>query len=214
MTEAWVACSARPDRRQIAFTFDDGPSGSTLPVLDVLEAHGARGTFFAVGEWVIRLPEVVRETAARGHELGNHTWKHFNADVETDVERWRAEIQRTSEAIERETGQAPRLFRPPYGANPCRLARVAAACGLNATILWTVQSTDWQGNDEHERIETDVVEQAHAGAIVLHHDGWAPSDEKNHGSPQNGTLKALPRILERLGNDGYRFVTVSELLAA
>ena len=213
VTEPWVVCSARPDRRQVALTFDDGPSGSTEAVLDVLDAHGARGTFFVVGEWVERLPDVVRATAARGHELGNHTWTHVDGREVVDPEVWRDEIRRTSDIVEGIAGHAPRLFRPPYGAVPGRFARVAAACGLDATVLWTVTPDDWQLEIRHEQIEEEVVSSAHAGAIVLHHDG-RPGDESNHGEPLVETVRALPRILERLADDGYRFVTVSELLAA
>jgi peptidoglycan/xylan/chitin deacetylase (PgdA/CDA1 family) len=213
VTEPWVVCSARPDRRQVALTFDDGPSGSTEAVLDVLDAHGARGTFFVVGEWVERLPDVVLATATRGHELGNHTWTHFNGREVVDTELWRDQIRRTSDAVQRIAGHAPRFFRPPFGAVPGRFARVAAACGLEATVLWTVQSVDYESAVDDARIEADVIAEVHPGAIVLHHDGDVRND-LNTGTPQAGTVRALPRILERLAADGYRFVTVSELLAA
>ena len=213
MAEPWVVCSARPDRREIAFTFDDGPSGSTLDVLDVLDAHDARGTFFVVGEWVERRPEIARALAERGHEVGNHTWSHFDGRVLTDETVWRNEIERTSDTIASTTGSPPRMFRPPYGAVPGRFARVAAVCSLEATVLWTVTPDDWESQPDDGRIEGEVVASVHPGAIVLHHDG-RPGDDWNSGSPQAGTVRALPRILGRLADDGYRFVTVSELLAA
>lgn len=213
MTDPRIVSSAPAAGRAIAITFDDGPSGSTEAVLDVLDAHEARGTFFVVGQWVERLPHVVRAIGERGHELGNHTWTHFDASEVPDEELWRDELRRTSETIAATVGRAPVLFRPPYGHEPERFSAVAAACSLGATVLWSVDPEDWESNEDDGLIEATVVAEARPGAIVLHHDGDV-RDDLNSGSPQGGTVRALPRILERLADDGYRFVTVSELLAA
>ena len=213
MTEPWIVSSAPAAGRAIAVTFDDGPSGSTQDVLQILDAHQARGTFFVVGRWAERLPHVVRAIAERGHELGNHTWTHFDASEVPDEELWRDELRRTSETIAAAAGCPPVLFRPPYGHEPERFSVVAAECGLGTTAMWSVDPEDWESNDDDASIEATVVSSAEPGAIVLHHDGDVRAD-LNRGSPQAGTLRALPRILERLANDGYRFVTVSELLAA
>jgi peptidoglycan/xylan/chitin deacetylase (PgdA/CDA1 family) len=80
-------------------------------------------------------------------------------------------------------------------------------------VLWTVTPEDWKPDARHEQIEDDVLSSAHSGAIVLHHDG-RPGEEPNRAEPRPATVAALPRILEGLAADGYRFVTVSELLAA
>ena len=213
VTEPRIVSSAPAAGRAIAVTFDDGPSGSTQDVLDVLEAHEARGTFFVVGQWTERLPHVVQAIAERGHEVANHTWTHFDASEVPDEELWRDELRRTSETIAAAAGRPPVLFRPPYGHEPERLAAVAAECGLGTTVLWSVDPEDWEGNEDDGLIEAAVLAEVHPGAIVLHHDG-RPGQDWNSGSPQAGTVRALPRILERLADDGYRFVTVSELLAA
>jgi peptidoglycan/xylan/chitin deacetylase (PgdA/CDA1 family) len=213
VTEPQVVSSAPAAGRAIALTFDDGPSGSTEDVLEILDAHQARGTFFVVGHWVERLPHIVRAIAERGHEVGNHTWTHFDASEVPDEELWRDELRRTSETIAATAGRAPALFRPPYGHEPERFAAVAAECGLGTTVLWSVDPEDWESNEDDALIEATVVAEAHPGAIVLHHDGDR-RDELNSGSPQAGTVRALPRILERLSGEGYSFVTVSELLAA
>ena len=212
MTEPWIVSSAPAAGRAIAVTFDDGPSGSTQDVLEILEAHEARGTFFVVGLWAERLPDVVRAIAERGHEVGNHTWTHFDASEVPDEERWRDELRRTSETISATAGRPPVFFRPPYGHEHERFAAVAADCGLEATVLWSVDPEDWESNEDDGLIQRTVLADAHPGAIVLHHDGDVRED-LNSGSPQAGTVRALPRILERLADDGYRFVTVSELLA-
>jgi peptidoglycan-N-acetylglucosamine deacetylase len=204
-----VSCG-RSDVRSIALTFDDGPSGTTPAILDVLEAYGARATFFVIGSWVEQLPDVARDIAARGHELGNHTWTHVDADRTRELATLRDEVARTNEVVERVTGRRPSLLRPPYGSDPGRFARVAPECGLEATVLWSVQSFDWQ-DPEPDEIVAQVLAEVEPGAIVLLHDGQR---DTNDASPRSSTLAALPTLLERLRSDGYEFTTVSELLVA
>ncbi len=163
-----------------------------------------------IGSWAEQLPEIVRDTAARGHELGNHTWTHVDADRTRELATLRDEVARTNEVVERVTGRRPSLLRPPYGSDPGRFARVASECGLEATVLWSVQSFDWQ-DPEPDEIVAQVLAEVEPGAIVLLHDGQR---ETNDASPRPSTLAALPTLLERLRSDGYEFATVSELLVA
>ena len=200
----------RSGGRTVALTFDDGPSRTTPAVLDVLDAYDARATFFVIGSWVERLPEIVRDTAARGNELGNHTWTHVDADRTRELATLRDEVARTSDVLEQVTGRRPTLMRPPYGSDPGRFARVAGELGLDATVLWSVQSFDWQ-DPAPEPIVEQVLAEVEPGAIVLFHDGQR---ETNDAQPRTSTLAALPTILERLRADGYAFATVPELLAA
>src|SRR6266511_1929862 len=115
-----ISCGAT-DRRRIALTFDDGPSRTTPGVLDALDAFGVRATFFMIGSWVEQLPDIVRATAARGHELGNHTWTHVDSDRTRELATLRDEVARTNDVIERVAGRRPALMRPPYGSDPGRL---------------------------------------------------------------------------------------------
>jgi peptidoglycan/xylan/chitin deacetylase (PgdA/CDA1 family) len=163
-----------------------------------------------IGEWVERYPETVRGAAAHGHEIGNHTWTHVDADRERSLDVLRNEVARTNEAIERVVGRAPTLLRPPYGSDPGRFARVGAICGLAATVLWSVQSFDWQDPEDPQTIVEQVLAEVEPGAIVLLHDGQR---ETNDAGPRIATKAAVPVLLERLVADGYAFVTVSELLA-
>jgi peptidoglycan/xylan/chitin deacetylase (PgdA/CDA1 family) len=179
-------------------------------VLDVLDAYDAPATFFVVGAWVERLPEIVRDASARGHEIANHTWTHVDADRTRELTTLHDEVARTNDVIERVAGRRPTLLRPPYGSDPGRFARVAAECGLSATVLWSVQSFDWQ-DPEPEPIVEQVLAEVEPGAIVLLHDGQR---ETNDAQPRPSTVAALPTILERLRSDGYEFLTVSELLVA
>ena len=191
-------------------TFDDGPSRTTPRVLDALDSCGVRATFFVIGSWVEQLPDIVRDTVARGHELGNHTWTHVDADRTHELATLREEVARTNDVVERVTGRRPSLLRPPYGSDPGRFARIAPECGLEATVLWSVQSFDWQ-DPEPDEIVAQVLAEVEPGAIVLLHDGQR---ETNDASPRSSTLAALPPLLERLQSDGYEFATVSELVVA
>jgi peptidoglycan/xylan/chitin deacetylase (PgdA/CDA1 family) len=119
-------------------------------------------------------------------------------------------VARTNEVIERVAGRRPTLLRPPYGSDPGRFARVAAECGLAATVLWSVQSFDWQ-DPEPEPIVEQVLAEVEPGAIVLFHDG---ERETNDAQPRPSTLAALPSVLDALRADRYEFMTVSELLRA
>ena len=180
-------------------------------MLDLLDTRGAVATFFVIGSWVERLPEVVSDAAARGHEVANHTWTHVDGDRTRELETLRDEVARTSDVIEQVAGRRPRLLRPPYGSDPGRFARVAAECGLEATVLWSVQSFDWMDPDDPGEIVVQVLAEVEPGAIVLLHDGQR---ETNDASPRAATLAALPRVLDSLVSDGYGFATVSDLLAA
>lgn len=180
-------------------------------MLDLLDTHGAVATFFVIGSWVERLPEIVSNAAARGHEIANHTWTHVDADRTRELETLRDEVARTSDIIEQVAGRRPRLLRPPYGSDPGRFARVAAECGLEATVLWSVQSFDWMDPDDPGEIVAQVLAEVEPGAIVLLHDG---ERETNNARPRASTLAALPAVLQQLRADGYAFTTVSQLLSA
>ena len=211
LTEPRLVSSGRRDRRRVALSFDDGPSRSTPEVLEILDAYSARATFFVIGSWVERLPEIVRDAATRGHEIANHTWSHADADRIRQLATLRDEVGRTSVVIEATVAAAPRLLRPPYGSDPGRYARVAAACGLHATVLWSVQTFDWQDPEDAASIVEQVAAEAEPGAIVLFHDGHRL---KNDDRPRRATVAALPRALEWLRSNGYEMTTVSELLGS
>ena len=111
--------------RVLALTFDDGPSSSTTPILDLLRAHGAQATFFVLGKSIAGHEHVLRRAVEEQHELGNHLHSHTHPGWLTDDEL-RCELRQTQELVERATAVSPRLVRPPYGEDPDRVARVAA----------------------------------------------------------------------------------------
>jgi peptidoglycan/xylan/chitin deacetylase (PgdA/CDA1 family) len=198
----------RPDApgKLLCLTFDDGPSESTPAILDVLAAHGARGTFFVLGESIEGREEVLARTLGEGHEVGNHTFSHPHA---MDLED--AELGHDIVRCQRLLGEAPTLFRPPYGEDALRASRIALERGIPTTVLWSIDPVDYAERDP-EAIARVILNEAAPGAIVDLHDGWprVTSTERD----RTPTALALHIALPRLAELGYRLVTVSELLAA
>jgi peptidoglycan/xylan/chitin deacetylase (PgdA/CDA1 family) len=162
-----------------------------------------------VGRYVEERPELVARAAREGHELGNHTYDHIDAAHERDDDALRDQIARTSAAIERAAGSAPRLMRPPYGKDVCRVSRLARELGMAHTVLWSAQAWDWDAPPPAQITER-ILRDRTPGGIVLLHDGAPPYDARSRDS----TVQALGEILPALLRDGYEAVTVSELLAA
>ncbi|GGV37452.1 deacetylase [Actinomadura cremea] len=180
----------------VALTFDDGPVPGTAELLDVLDANGVRATFFLVGEKAAEHPDLVRREYLAGHEIANHSYTHADLGAASET-RVLSELQRTQDVIRNATGFTPVLLRPPYGSMSKTLTEEARRMGL-AQVLWSVDPQDWSDRDSGS-VERRVVEGARPGGVVLMHD--------IHGS----TVDAVPDIIERLREDGYVFVTVTEL---
>jgi peptidoglycan/xylan/chitin deacetylase (PgdA/CDA1 family) len=198
-----TGCTSHPGRvvsagtaaaREVALTFDDGPSATQTPaILATLNRLDARATFFEEGRHVAGREGLMREILLDGDEIGNHSFDHPHYPGF-------GELAATNRRIREATGFEPCLFRPPYGLLDPQVAEAAAGNRLE-TILWTFSS----GDDHHvpmARMQAHVIGSARPGSIVLMHDGG------HH--PQ--TPLALPRIVEGLRERGFRLVTVSELL--
>lgn len=182
----------------VALTFDDGPGPYTRRLLGMLAERRARATFFVVGHNAEAHPDLIREEAAAGHEIGNHTQSHRDLSRLPTLQV-NSDVQRTQDILRSALGRPPTLLRPPYGATNGTVANVAKSLGLRQ-IMWSVDTEDWRDRDA--RIVADrAVRHARPGAIILMHD--------IHGT----TVDAVPRILERLAGKGYTFATVDDLLA-
>jgi peptidoglycan/xylan/chitin deacetylase (PgdA/CDA1 family) len=193
--------------RQIALTFDDGPSEWTADLLDVLESKGAKATFFVMGSAIAGREEVLRRLVAGGHELGNHFYSHTDPRQLSNREICR-EISITAELLDRIGCGTPTLVRPPYGVQAERVSRLAGRLGYGPTVLWTIDPRDWCS--ESDEIAEAVTDQAHPGAIVLLHDGRAEASPGHQTRRQ--TVLAVERLLVELGASGYSFVPVSKIL--
>jgi peptidoglycan/xylan/chitin deacetylase (PgdA/CDA1 family) len=197
--------------RVVALTFDDGPSLWTESIAALLERHGGRGTFFAIGEAIDGGGEaIVRGLAQSGHEVGNHTWTHPDL-LGLDDDAIRDEMRRTKERLS-ELGTTPRYWRAPY----LRVdGRVRAAVGDMAgrEVWYSNVPGDWDlpGEDTAERVLAGLE----PGDIVVLHDGRPANDPPELSRPTRGaTVEAVGLILEEMTRRGLRAVTISELLAS
>lgn len=179
----------------IALTFDDGPYPKvTGHILDVLEKNGVCATFFVLGSRIEGHEDMLTRMDELGCEIGNHSFSH--ADLtrlsKADCQR---ELSDTDAEIRRVTGHEASVVRPPYGYYN-KTVRSAAGRPL---ILWTVDTNDWRGKAPGE-IADYVIQQAKEGSVILMHD------------QQTQTADAMEMIIPTLIEEGFRFVTVSELI--
>jgi peptidoglycan/xylan/chitin deacetylase (PgdA/CDA1 family) len=188
-----------------ALTFDDGPNPACTPrLLDLLERHQARATFFVVGETAHKYPDLIRRMAQSGHALGNHSWDHPAFPLIPGRER-RAQIRACAKAI---APYGQRLFRPPFGAQDMA-SRLSVFWLGYRVVTWNVVAEDWLDH-EAEQMVHHVRERVRPGSIVLFHDALHDIIEERYMN-REPTLQAVARLLEELGAR-FRFVTVPELL--
>ena len=187
----------------VALTFDDGPSlRDTGALLDLLKQEEVAATFFVLGSQIeLGRDDLVKRAWEEGHEIGNHTYSHnilsgLGADAVTE------ELSTTNEIIKAITGQAPAIMRPPTGAYDSDVEQISNDLGL-AIVNWDWKSCpeDWNHHDNPEHIANYVIENAANGNIILLHD------------TNEATMASMPDMIAGLKARGFRFMTVSELLA-
>jgi peptidoglycan/xylan/chitin deacetylase (PgdA/CDA1 family) len=189
----------------IAFTFDDGPDpADTPPVLELLERHGARGTFFMVGSRAQAHPEIVARAVAGGHAVANHSWDHPSFRRIGAAER-RRQLRSCAAALG--PGAAP-LFRPPFGEQGLASRLDAARCG-HQVVAWDVVAEDWRDDPATELVRR-VMRRLRRGSIVVFHDSLYVCTDPRYRD-RAPLREALEELLARL-SPLHRFVTVPELL--
>lgn len=189
----------------VALTFDDGPDPDITPeVLGILQAEGVRAAFFLVGRRADLHPELVRSIADAGHELGAHGYTHRHAWLLGPAGTW-LEVQGGRDALERATGTAPRLYRPPWGMVNLATFAMARRLGMG-TLLYDVDAGDWRRNATAEAVLTAVTGRVRPGSIILLHDGARDLERAQV------TLRALPEIIRGLREHGFEFATAGGLL--
>ena len=188
--------------REIALTFDDGPSEYTGALLDILAQEGVKATFFCVGKNVLERPKLVRRAVEEGHLVGTHSFSHKNL-LGCLPAVSRAEIRAGAQTLEKVLGTRPLWFRPPYGMRYPWTLMQARSEGLS-TALWCNCPRDWQCPGS-KTIARRVINNLRFGDVVLLHDG---------GGDRSQTLEAVRCIIRVLRGRGYKFVRVDELDAA
>jgi peptidoglycan/xylan/chitin deacetylase (PgdA/CDA1 family) len=183
-------------QKEIFLSFDDGPHPRITPmVLDMLASHGAKASFFCIGDRVKRFPDIYQRIVDEGHAVGNHTFHHLNGWKTNDAD-YLTNITEAALCID------SRLFRPPYGRIKGSQARAIVAKGFK-TIMWTVLSGDYDGKLNPAQCANRVLENIEPGFIFLFHD--AEKAEKN-------MLFALEKLLEASKLQGFRCEKINDKL--
>lgn len=189
----------------IALTFDDGPNPSVTPkLLELLERHEARATFFLIGRFAREESGLAREIAQRGHCVGNHTETHPSL-VFLSPRSIEAELSRCDEAIASATGEAPRWMRPPYGFRSPFLSGIARERSYKGVVMWSRMARDWEPQPAESVINR--LQGTKSGDILLLHDG----DHRTLRGDRVHTVKALEHWLPRWRDAGLKFVTLDDL---
>lgn len=186
------------DKQQMALAINVAWGTEYIPqMLEILKSEGVRATFFLVGNWAEKFPDLVVEIKEAGQEIGNHGYRHRHPQKLVEKELI-ALIKKNEDLIEKTADYETKLFAPPYGEVDQRIVKTAHKIGYK-TIMWTLDTIDWQRPDAEVIIER-IIPKARNGAIVLMH-------------PTQPTVEALPKMIKGLEEKGYQLVTITELLS-
>lgn len=195
------------ERGEIALTFDDGPDPQVTPhVLDLLDEHGARATFFCIAEVARRHPDLVREIVRRGHAIENHSNHHQHAFAFLGLGGIRRDLAAAQSSLAALAGRVPRFFRPPMGLRNPLLDPVLHETGLRL-VSWTRRGFDTREGDA-AGVVARLAEGLAAGDILLLHDGHCARTAS--GAPV--VLEVLPRILDAARSLKLRAVTLHQAI--
>lgn len=195
-----LIAKGNPYNKQIAFTYDCGfEYGSTPQILNILNKHGVKATFFITGSWAEKFPQLAKRIAYEGHEVGNHSYNHPDMR-KIPYFKIKESIIKTEEIIKKTININPRpLFREPYGAFNDRVLRAVGEAGYRYSIYWSIDTLDWQ-QPQPQVIVNRILNKVTDGDIVLMH---------VHGKSTAAASDAAIKILKE---SGYKFVTISQLL--
>ena len=190
------------DERVVALTFDDGPTDADADaVLEALAQRGVVATFYVNGQDIEMNPEAMQAIVAGGHEIGNHTWSHRSMAFVT-FEIVADEVESTDSAIRAAGYEGPITFRPPFG-NKLLTLPLYLAQHDRITVTWDVSAEDFSGAQQSSSAIADgTVAMTQPGSVILLHPWFGRTSSQN----------ALGEVIDRLQAQGYRFVTVSDLI--
>lgn len=180
-------------RREVFLTFDDGPVPEMTPlVLDILDRHGVKATFFMVGDNARKYPELVEEVRRRGHRIGNHTMHHLQG-MKTPTEKYMEDVKEADRLL------ASRLFRPPHGI--LRRRQLKELLREYRVVMYDVVTRDYSRRLTADDVVDNVRQYVRPGSIIVFHDSLKSLAR---------TPEALPRAIEWLKGEGYEFALIPE----
>ncbi|WP_245157236.1 polysaccharide deacetylase family protein [Anaerovorax sp. IOR16] len=190
--------SVETSEKKVAISFDASWGNEhTKPILDILNEHQVKTTFFLVSLWIDKYPEDVLEISKNGHEIGNHSSTHPDM-AKLSEEQIKQELSSMADKVEKITGKRPVLFRPPFGSYNNKVIEICEDEGY-CVIQWDVDSLDWKNISTNQIVER-VTRNVKPGSIVLFHNNAEHVEEY------------LPIILDKLQEDGYKIVPVGEII--
>lgn len=186
----------------VALTFDDGSDGTNIQkILQILSTHNVKATFFLTGSGTRDHPQAIKNIAAHGHQLGNHSYSHPDFTTLTAAQI-KSELDRTEAIVKSTTGKSTKpIFRAPFGSTNSAVLQAVGNAGYTHTLHWNIDTIDWRGVSKTQ-VLNKVMNNIVPGSVILMHTGA--------GAP--GTPAALPEMIMKLKAQGYKFVTISQLL--
>lgn len=208
-----TVCRVPSASKKLAITFDDGPNPAYTPeLMRILERHDAHATFFLIGQWAEREPELIRELVAAGHAVGNHTYTHPTmpaksaATIREELRRCRAAVEASGVGFTQLDGAA--MMRPPYGRRLPGTLRTMRAEGY-VPVTWSITGWDWLKRTSADKIARRCAKSGD-GDIILLHDG----SDIGPAYDRSRSIEAAEATLRRYTEQGFKFVTVPQLVAA
>lgn len=186
-------------QKNIYLSFDDGPIPDVTPyILDVLDEYDAKATFFVVGENVNKYPEILLDTAKRGHAIGNHTFNHISG-WKTDNDAYIHNMEMADRAIFEVLGESPNLFRPPYGL--LRRSQIKSLIPYKSIIMWDVLAHDYSDRHSMDKAYDKIITKTGRGSIIVFHDSLKAEKKVKY---------LLPKYLEHFSKEGYKFIVIPD----
>ncbi len=189
----------KTDKKCIALTFDDGPSGSqTAQILDILKANNAEAAFFCIGSNIAGNEDILKRIPEEGHIIGNHSFSHHHFFDLFSSRKMLDELQKMSQTCYDVTGLLPRFFRPPYGVTNPNLKKAILQAGF-ISVGWSIRSYDTVIKNG-DRLREKILKALRPGAILLLHD------------TSGSTLDILPGLLKSIQEKGYSIVRLDKMI--
>ena len=195
-----IVCKADTDKKEIAISFDDGPTENyTQQILEILKAEQVKATFFCIGNRIAGKESILKQVKEEGHIIGNHSYSHhFWFDMYSG-KKMQNDLGQMDAEMERVTGLKPKLFRPPYGVTNPNLAKSIKNGGYTP-VGWSVRSFDTVAKNEQQLL-TKIIAGIKPGAVFLFHDTYKI------------TVNVLPEFIQEVKKRGYNIIPLDKLLA-